>query len=214
MPPFHLGLKMKRKTKYGDEEKLDATNIEKVIKLLEPVDGSKAITKKDACAILNIAYNTIRLGTIIEKYKERKAADAKRRAALRGKPPTTGEIQYIISEYLRGEAIDSISKASYRGSAFIHHILEEYHVPIRARSQDYFKPILIPEEAVRDRFKNGEIVYSARYDSIAEIRDEVPHKDERVYRIWLLAEKWQQFAYQPASELASLEHLQQLGVKL
>ena len=59
-----------RKTKNSDDEKLDAQNLEKVIALLEPTEG-KPISKKDACAMLCIAYNTTRLGTLIEKYKEK-----------------------------------------------------------------------------------------------------------------------------------------------
>ena len=63
-----------RRTKNGDDEKLDATNLEKVIALLEPEEG-KPISKKDACAILNISYNTARLASLIEKHKEKKAVN-------------------------------------------------------------------------------------------------------------------------------------------
>ena len=41
------------------EEQLSETNINKVIDLLS---ADKPITKKEACGILNIAYNTTRLG--------------------------------------------------------------------------------------------------------------------------------------------------------
>ena len=68
---------------------------------------------------------------------------------------------------------------------------------------------------MRERFNIGEIVYSARYDSIARIDSE--KQDSRygwIYRIYLLADKWQQSAYQEACELASLEHLRKLGVRV
>ena len=197
-----------------DEDKLTDTNIERVIALLEPKEG-KPGTKKDACQILGIAYNTTRLATIIQSYKDKKAKDAERRSALRGKPATADEINFVIQEYLEGNTVDSISKSLYRSAGFVSQLLEKYDVPKRASSQDYFRPELIPEGAMRTRFAVGEIVYSARYDSIARIDTE--QTDPRygwIYRIWLLADKWKQSAYQEAHELASLEHLRTLGVKI
>ena len=204
-----------RRTKNSEDEKLDDTNMEKVIGLLEPKeDGVKPITKKDACAILGIAYNTTRLGTLIEKYKEKKAATAARRAALRGKPATPGEISFIITGYLEGDTIDSLTEKTYRSSAFIKGILDKYSVPIRAKAHNYFRPELLPEGAIQERFALNEVVYSARYDSIARIDNELFQKGQWVYRIWLISDKWQQFAYQEAAELASLKHLAELGVTI
>lgn len=197
------------------EERLDDAHMERVIAALEPADGSKAITKKEACNILGITYNTTRLGTLIEKYKEGKERDAKRRAALRGKPATQDEIVYVIQEYLEGATVDAISKAIYRSAVFVKNILEKYNVPIRATSHDYFRPELIPEGAMRDRFTVGEIVYSARYDSTARIdAEQFDKRHGWVYRIWLLSDKWKQSAYQEATELASLQHLRDIGVKV
>jgi hypothetical protein len=34
------------------------------------------------------------------------------------------------------------------------------------------------------------------------------------YRIYLLADKWRQYAYQPPEELASLEHLRKIGINI
>lgn len=202
-----------RRTKNSEDEKLDAANLDKVIALLEPTEG-KPISKKDACAMLCIAYNTTRLGTLIEKHKEKKAATAARRAALRGKPATPAEVQFIISSYLEGETVAGLAERSYRSSAFINQILETYAVPVRAKAHDYFKPELIPEAAMQDKFKLEEVVYSARYDSIAKIKSELFQKGQWVYCVWLMSEKWQQFAYQEAAELASLEHLRKLGVAI
>jgi hypothetical protein len=59
------------------------------------------------------------------------------------------------------------------------------------------------------------VVYSARYDSTARIEAEQKHPEYGwIYRVWLLSEKWMQSAYQPACELASLEHLREIGVKI
>ena len=199
-----------------EEELMTDANISRVIRLLEPQEeGQKPITKKDACQILGMAYNTTRLGTIIENFKANQARSAKRRAELRGKPATPEDIVYIISEYLSGEPVDAISKMTYRSPAFIKRILDENAVPIRVPGTSYFNPQLIPDGAVRDRFRVGEVVYSARYDSTAKIESEQKSdKHGWIYRIWLLNEKWLQSAWQEAHELASLEHIRELGVRI
>lgn len=198
----------------NENERLDDAHIERVIALLEPAEGKPA-SKKDCCQILGIAYNTTRLASLIEKYKEKKAYESKRRGELRGKPATNEEIIYIIGEYLEGATVDSISNSTFRPSGFIKRILEDNAVPIRQSSHDYFRPELIPDGAVRDRFTLGEIVYSARYDSIARIDSE--QADPRygwVYRIYLIADKWRMSAFQEAYELASLDHLRKIGVRV
>ena len=200
-----------RKSKNQDQERLDPASMERVIALLEPQDGSKPGTKKDACQILGITYNTTRLTSLIEKYKEAKATEKARRAERRGKPATPVEISYTISSYLEGETVESISSSLYRSSGFVKSILETYHVPIRQAAHSYFRPGLVPDQAMRDTFKVGEKVYSMRYDSLAEVRSEFK---PGVYCLFLLAEKWKQFCYQPSYELASLEHLASAGVKL
>lgn len=199
-----------------ETELMTPANISRVIRLLEPTEeGVKPITKKDACQILGMAYNTTRLGTILEDFKKAQARDAKRRAELRGKPASREDIVYIISEYLNGEPIDAISKMTYRSAGFIKRVLEDNAVPIRVPGSSYFRPELIPEGAVRERFRIGEVVYSARYDSVARIETEQKSdKHGWVYRVWLLSDKWLQNAYQEAHELASLEHLRELGVRV
>jgi hypothetical protein len=205
-----------RKRSVTEEEMMTGANIAKVIRLLEPTEeGKKPITKKDACAMLGMAYNTTRLGTIIEEYKQKQVRISQRKSQLRGKPATQEEKVYIISEYLNGETVDAISKMTYRSSRFIKDVLEGNSVPIRVPGSSYFNPELIPDDAVRERFKIGEVVYSSRYDSTARIdAEQKTSKYGFVYRVWLLAEKWQQNAYQEAAELASLEHLRQMGVRI
>jgi len=196
----------------NESERLEEVYFERVIAGFE---ATPKMTKKDACQILGIAYNTTRLDSLIQKYKEKKERDASRRAALRGKPATQDEISYVIQEYLEGATVDAISKSIYRGPTFIKAILEKYDVPVRQNSHDYFKPELIPDGATRTRFAIGEIVYSARYDSTARIDAE--QFDARygwIYRVWLLAEKWKQSAYTEAYELASLEHIRNMGIKV
>jgi hypothetical protein len=206
---------MARKRSDREEELMTDANIAKVIRLLEPSEeGVKPITKKDACQILGMAYNTTRLATIIQQYKEKREREKRFRAEKRGKPLSADERSYIISEYLAGEPIDGISKSTYRSTAMIKQVLEDCSVPIRVPGHSYFSPQLIPDGAVRDRFKVGEVVYSARYDTLAKITSEqLSPKHGYIYSLWLRG-NWQQNAYQPAYELASLEHLRELGVQI
>lgn len=205
-----------RKVNALEEEKMTDANIARVIELLEPKEeGKQPITKKLACELLGMTYNTTRLGTIIQAFKDKKALDKKRRAERRGKAASADEINYSISEYIKGETIDAIAKALYRSPLFVRNVLDRNAVPIRALKHDYFRPGLVPEDAVRESFRDGEVVYSVRYDSTARIEGKFSGKsEENVYRIWLLSDKWHQFAYQPASELASLEHLREMGIRV
>lgn len=199
-----------------ETELMTPANISRVIRLLEPQEeGQKPITKKDACQILGMAYNTTRLGTIIDEFKKSQARDAQRRAELRGKPASQEDVVYIISEYLAGETVDAISKMTYRSPTFIKNILEKYSVPIRVPGSTYFKPELVPDGAQRDRFKVGEVVYSTKYDSTAIIEvEKLTDKYGYIYRIFLLSDKWLQSAWQEHYELASLQHLRDLGVRI
>lgn len=206
-----------RKKSESEQELMTDANIAKVIRLLNPTEeGVKPWTKKEACAALGMAYNTTRLASIIENYQNKIELERRRRAEKRGTAVTDDEVSYAITEYLSGESVDGIAKSLYRSSSFVKKILEDNAVPIRAASHDYFKPVLIPEGAVRDRFKVGEIVYSARYDSTARIEAEIKEDSRHgwVYRLWLLSDKWKQYCYQEACELASLEHLREKGIKV
>jgi hypothetical protein len=50
---------------------------------------------------------------------------------------------------------------------------------------------------------------------MAKILAEQTHQEYGwIYRVWLLSERWLQNAYQPASELASLAHIRELGVRV
>lgn len=195
-------------------EKMTDVNILKVIKLLEPQDN-KPITKKDACQMLGMAYNTTRLASIIEEFKQKQQRIAEQKAKLRGKPISDSERINIIQEYLLGATVEAISKLTYRGSHLIKQVLEDNSVPIRQPGHNYFTPQLIPEGAMRDRFNCGEVVYSARYESMAKIKSEkLDPKHGYIYSLWLLSERWLQWCWQPHYELASLEHLRKLGVQV
>jgi hypothetical protein len=206
----------KRKTEL-EQERMTDPNLRRVIALLEPTEPDvKAITKKEACAILGMSYNTARLQQILDDYKQRVVREQKRRAELRGKPASSQDVQHVVTEYLTGNSVDGIAKSMYRSAQFVKTILEKYSVPIRKVPWDYFSPALIPDGATKNQFKLGEVAYSARYDSLAKVIKEQYNetKNQYEYRVWLLADKWQQYAYTEAHELASLEHLREAGIKV
>ena len=205
----------KRKTEL-EEERMTDSNLSRVIRLLEPTEeGKKPITKKDACQMLGMAYNTTRLATILEQFKERQRRTAEQRAKLRGKAVTKDEKIFIIQEYLTGSTIDAITKSTYRGVTIIKQVLDEYSVPLRIPGQNYFNPQLIPDGAVRDKFEVGEVVWSARYGSLAKIYSEkLDPKHGHIYHMWLMDDKWRQYCWQPHYELASLQQIRELGVQV
>ena len=203
---------MARRVKVKDSEKLDDNNVKYVTELLE---SNKPITKKEACSILRISYNTTRLGNIIAGYKERAATEARLRAKNRGKSATDTEVVRAIEEYLNGDSISEIAKFMYRSSSFIKGIIRKFNVPVRSAASNYFSPELLPDEVLSEDYKPGELVWSARYNTTAIVDKLVQTQEEHgnIYRIWTLG-KNQRYAAQPWYELGKLEHLQNLGVKL
>ena len=118
--------------KKKSHENLTAQNIQHVISLLNPTSSqTKAITKREACSILNISYNTTRLDKIIEDYHEQILYRARRVAQNRGKPARPDEIEEVIKEYLSGENVSNIAKRLYRSPPFIKSILEKIGVTQR-----------------------------------------------------------------------------------
>jgi len=199
------------KTKAG--EKLDDRSIENVIYLLEKEGNS--ITKKEACQLLNITYNTTRLGKIIENYLDNKARYARLKAKKRGKPASDSEIRNIVEDYMRGEPMSEIAISVFRSPAFVKRVLEQHNVPMRSSSTNYFHPELLPDEVLSENFEPGEIVWSARYNTTAIVDKfiQVDNEHGNVYRIWILGSS-ARYASQPWYEMGKLEHLKNLGVKL
>ena len=63
-------------------EKLSYDNIERVISHLEQ---ENPITKKEACEMLNIRYNTTRLQRIIDEHLDTRAFKERRKSQNKGK---------------------------------------------------------------------------------------------------------------------------------
>jgi hypothetical protein len=201
-----------KRIKKREGENLSDENIRKVIFLLERENNK--ITKKEACELLNIPYNTTRLATIIENYKVEEETKKNLRAKRRGKPPTNDEITIVIKSYLEGSPITNISERLYRPPYFVTNVLKTYGVPIREPGATFFKKVcFIPDSAVKEEFSVNEIVYSARYHSLARIVSIfTDKKKQKVYSIYVLGDDNKFMAYQPAHELASLDQYKSLGI--
>ena len=226
-------------------EKLTQQNIQHVINLLNPTDlSTKAITKREACSILNISYNTSRLSKIIEDFHEQKEYRARRVSQNRGRAARPDEIQDIIKEYLSGENVSNIAKGLYRSPAFVKSILEKIGVPQRpTRTEDRMQEYFLPEECVAEDFEVGEIVWSANHHAPAVIEKKlsIEYQDSKpgirtvdyiakyganCYNIhvrqkasgesdlWDLPDVGGFYAFALAYDLGKLTHLEQYGINL
>jgi len=241
--------------KKKDYENLSPQNIEKVKMLLNPRSAQatedstttvslKPITKKEACDILNIAYNTTRLSKIIEEYDERKAYTKKRKAVLRGRPATDAEISEACTGFLQGGTITDIAKFLYRSPGFVRAILERVGVPQRpSNKEERLVAHYFPDECVSDDFACGEIAWSATYHSTVIVKDRltpeylsgkkgmtsfdyegkygcpcysiyVVQKTDSEDTFFTSVQSGGFFAYAPAYELGKLQHLKEYGVNL
>ena len=160
-------------------EKLDDTNIKRVIAALE---GDSPITKKDACEMLNISYNTTRLSKIINNFKEEQEYRKRRMAKNRGKPASKDELKEMIEMYLDGQTVTNIAKYMYRSPAFIKGNLDRIGVPTRISEGEKF---IVPDECVKYEFEVGEWVWfqdnrpDVRGGHAGKITKELPLKPER-----------------------------------
>ena len=200
------------RVKVKDSEKLNPSNIRHVTNLLE---SDKPITKKEACSILRISYNTTRLGNIITGFKEREETTKRLRAKNYGQPATERETVTAIERYLDGEPLYKIAESLFRSSAFIKGIMVRNNVPVRTTNHSYFHPQLLPDEVLTENYELGELVWSTEYNHTARIsgRQDRDNVNYPCYGIWVLGEYYRH-AYVSWYELGSLRHLQQLGVKI
>lgn len=219
--------KKTKQIKKKEHEKLSDANIAFVKSRLEEVPP---ITKKEACELLNIAYNTSRLGAIIESYVTRKEIEAKRRAANKNKPATEDEIKFIVIKYLDGETVSEIADSLYRPTAFVHRILEQYNVPKKLSKEASKEVPLLPDNCVASEFNVGEIVWSAKHNAPCRILKEMTNLDyedkyaSKCYSVYvqqppsesedIFVEKklGGYYAYTLAYELGSLQHLKDFNL--
>ena len=209
--------------KKREHEKLTQENIQHVMNLLS---GERPITKKEACEILNISYNTTRLNNILDDFLERKEYRAKRKAQLKGKRATKEEIKDAIQSYLRGESVSEISQSMYRSAGFVKGILNRVGVPTRpAAVADRQGCAFLPDECIAEEFNPGEIVWSAfnhapaLVEKEAEEIDYVEKYSSKCYYIYVFEHteeliKGGYYAASLAYDLGKLTHLEEYGINL
>ena len=231
---------MRKTVKKKDYENLSDQNIQKVISLLS---SEKPITKKEACDILNIAYNTTRLNKIIEDYEERKAYVKKRKQSLRGRPASQQEIAEACESYLTGATVSDISKSLFRSPSFVRALLERVGVPQRpTNKEERLNSHYYPDECMSENYASGEVAWSATYHAAVEVKERLTSEyiaskpglgntnyEEKygcpVYAIYVKQKVEGEdtyfrnvteggfSAYAPAYELCKLEHLKKYGVR-
>lgn len=190
--------------------------------------------------MLNIAYNTTRLGSILDDYQDKIAYRELRKKQNRGRGATSQEISEAVERFLLGDSIAEIAKGLFRSSGFIRAIIERVGVPQKQDAEvDY-----LPEECVAEDFYPGEIVWSAKYHGPAIVEREmsVDYQAEnagfidvnyekkyssKCYAIWVIQshdedkeDLWARVStggfsgYALAYDLGKLEHLKKYGVSL
>ena len=153
-------------------ENLTDSNLQHVIDLLR---ADKPITKKEACSILNISYNTTRLNKLIEEYEETVRYRELRKAQNKGKGVTEAEKKSIVTYYLDGQNISDIAKALYRSPAFIKAVIERLGIPQKLATTDYegIRLAMLPEQCVAETFDEEERVWSIKGNCIAIVKREL-----------------------------------------
>ena len=214
--------------KAKSHEKLDEVNIERVLNSLE---AEKPVTKKEACEMLNIAYNTTRLSKIITEFKEKRTYRRHRMDQNKGKIATSDEINEIVMNYLVGMNYAEIARSMYRSPTFVKNVVDRVGVPTKVALGEEF---IVPDECVKYEFEVGEWVWfndnhpDARGGKAGKIVKEVSSKrgkegEYKVYHIdyWIPME-WKEgmwvawwpgirrvksWTVKPAYMIASIQHL-------
>ena len=228
---------MVRRVKKKDYENLSDSNIEKVISLL---NAKQPISKKDACSMLNIAYNTTRLQKIIDDYYDKKEYKALRKKQNRGRGATDAEIREAVERYLSGDSLAEIASGLYRSTGFVKSLIERVGVPNVGKESGV---ACLPDSCVAEEFEDGEVVWSAVYNKPARVDYEVSidYQAEKAgfvdvnyekkygskcYAIYIMEEvredvdKWANVdkggftAYSLAYDLGKLSHLKKYEVDL
>jgi transposase len=207
-------------------ENLTETNIQHVKELLL---AEKPITKKEACSILNISYNTTRLNKIIADHDETVAYRERRKSQNKGKGATEMEIKQVVNFYLDGSNISDIAKSLYRSPAFIKAIINRIGIPQKLAMTDYEgrRSTILPEQCVAEDFQVGEKIWAVRQNYPAVVQKELKPEEakERGYKVYLCytieanqddlkdtyfphLEYAGKFYPLPAYDMGKLEHLQ------
>jgi hypothetical protein len=213
------------RVKAKDYEDLSDANIRKVIAAL---NASPPISKKEACEMLKISYNTNRLSKIIEEFNSTQENKKRLRNKKKGLPATNDEIQYIIKEYINGSPLYKISEDLYRSTNFIKAIVDHVGIPVRESGFSRLRAQLLPENCFAVDFEEGEIAWSAQERAKCKIVKRL--EDEKYiskygvpcYTIMVFEHSEDSyfssghgfFASALAYDLGKLTHLEQYGINL
>ena len=208
---------MAKRIKQKKHENLTDANIKRVIQFLS---AESPITKKEACEILNIAYNTSRLSSIIENYNESVDRRKTMLKKKRGTPASDSEIANIVEQYLGGEGFTEISKRVYRSVGFVKAVIENVGVPNKPVGDEKYEVEYLPEECVSYEFNVGETAWSSRHHTSCEVRQQL--EEERygcpVYKVWINEpSEFNQGGYNAfiaAYDLGKLSHLEKYGLRV
>jgi len=209
-------------------EKLDDANLKRV---LECLNQDNPITKKEACNMLNITYNTTRLNSIMTDFDDTMKFREVRKAQNRGKKATDYETKQAIEMFLNEQPVSSIAQALYRSTTFVRNLLDRVGVPEKRPSTESgngAKVGYLPDQCVSDDFEIGEKVWSARYDLPARIvKGEFdPRYDCKVYHIYVIEltdfdteyfghiKEGGYHAHQCSYDLGSLRHLNKYEINI
>ena len=209
-------------------EKLDDANLKRV---LECLNQDNPITKKEACNMLNITYNTTRLNSIMTDFDDTMKFREVRKAQNRGKKATDYEIKQAIEMFLNEQPVSSIAQALYRSTTFVRNLLDRVGVPEKRPSTESgngAKVGYLPDQCVSDDFEIGEKVWSARYDLPARIVKGAfdPRYDCKVYHIYVIEltdfdteyfghiKEGGYHAHQCSYDLGSLRHLNKYEINI
>jgi|TARA_R110000744_G_scaffold85413_6_gene166934 hypothetical protein len=209
------------------QERLEEDNLNRV---QEALASSTPITKKEACEMLNISYNTTRLSRIMEDHSETLRYRATRKSQLKGTKATDLEIKQTIEWYLDERPISDIAKAMYRSSTFVKNIINRVGVPEKRPKTEQRGSGYLPEECVSNTFEPGEKVWYTGKDLparvIKEFRNDTNYEDKygsKCYQIYVIEltdfespyfgfiKEGGYYATALAYDLGSLKHLEKYG---
>lgn len=170
-------------------------------------------TKKRACEMLGVGSNST-MERMVEEWKERQVLVAEMKQKKRGTPIQGVELANVIEGYLQGDSFEELANRNYRSAAMIKSALERSGALLRIQgSADPLYPPMIPDEAMSETFAVGEHVWLPGYQCIGEVMKAITNP-VGAYRVFLLSETQQHYVHVMNYEMASVAHLEKLGVNI
>ena len=128
-------------------------------------------TKKFVCEYLGIAYNTKKLDTLIETFKNNEIREKELRDKAKVTPLSEAAIADIIKSYSQGETQSAIAERYYVSAQRVKNVLLSNNVPIRSRKKN---APATTEHIVQDldtKLKKGDRVFFGLKNCFAYIKE-------------------------------------------